>query len=277
MEFFTIKYLRKLLISLNISQNRILWYALNPLVIVELSGNLHYEGMMFGCLLIAIYWLMSNRWAGAAVWWALAVSIKLIPLIFLPLLLRRIGWVKSFWFYVILTLSLAFTFLPFLDSLLIEHILSSVNLYFQTFEFNAGIYYIVRNVLFQLVGYNMIHEIGPVLGSLSFLAILIIALLKPFNWSGMMTRMLVVFTIYMALSTVVHPWYLVNLVIISCLVGKFTYPLIWSLLVVLSYSAYSTIPYAENMLLITLEYLLVLGWLGAELIRQKKIKENKLI
>ena len=143
-EFFTIKYIRKLLNSLQLPHHHVLWYALNPLVIVELSGNLHFEGMMLLCIIVGIYWLMQNKWAGAAIWWAMAISIKLIPVLFLPVLLKQLGLAKSVWFYIITALALIFTFLPFLDEQLVHHILSSINLYFQTFEFNASIYYVIR-------------------------------------------------------------------------------------------------------------------------------------
>ena len=60
-EFFLIKYIRRLLKVLKLPQHNVLWYALNPLVIVELSGNLHYEGMMMMCIVIALYWLIQNK------------------------------------------------------------------------------------------------------------------------------------------------------------------------------------------------------------------------
>ena len=169
-DFFTIKYIRRLLVSLKMPQSNVLWYALNPLVIIELSGNLHFEGMMLGCLVIAIYWLINNRWAGAAVWWAMAISIKLIPLLFLPVIVKRLGIVKGCWFYLITGLALIFTFLPFLDQKLVEHIFSSIDLYFRTFEFNASIYYIVRWFGYQQVGYNIIQKAGPIMSIITFLA-----------------------------------------------------------------------------------------------------------
>ena len=169
-EFFLIKYIRHLLESLKLSQHNVLWYALNPLVIVELSGNLHYEGMMMMCIVIGLYWLIHNKWGGAAVWWAMAISIKLIPVLFLPILLKRLGIVKSFWFYLITSSALLFTFLPFLDQQLIYHISSSIDLYFRTFEFNASIYYLVRWFGFKNVGYNIIQTAGPILSIITFVS-----------------------------------------------------------------------------------------------------------
>jgi len=268
-EFFTIKYIRRLLAILKMPQNNVLWYALNPLVIVELSGNLHYEGMMMLCVVVAIYWLIQHKWAGAAVWWAMAISIKLIPVLFLPLLLPRLGVVKSVWFYMITSLALLFTFLPFLDEQLIQHIASSIDLYFRTFEFNASVYYIVRWLGFKSVGYNIIQTAGPILSIITFFVIIGISFYKNDSWTKMLQKMLLAYSIYLLLASTVHPWYVINLVVLSVFVQRYKYALLWSSLVVLSYIAYQTDVYQENYLLIWVEYIMVIGWLLFELFERR--------
>jgi len=47
--------------------------------------------------------------------------------------------------------------------------------------------------------------------------------------------------------------------------------LAWSLLVILGYAAYHTFPYSENMWLVAIEYLIVIGWIAYE-ISGKRIK-----
>jgi len=268
-EFFTIKYIRRLLEALKMSQRNVLWYALNPLVIVELSGNLHYEGMMMMCIVIAIYGLIQNKWGGAAVWWAMAISIKLIPLLFLPVLLPRLGIVKSVWFYLITSLVVTVTFLPFIDAQLIQHIASSVELYFRTFEFNASIYYIVRWFGFKHVGYNIIQTAGPILSIITLLVVMIISFYKNDSWISMLKKMLLVYTIYLLMASIVHPWYIINLVVLSVFVSNYKYALLWSSLVILSYATYQTENYQENYLLVGIEYLFVTTWLLFELIKNK--------
>lgn len=271
-EFFAIKYIRFLLESLKLSQRNVLWYALNPLVIVELSGNLHFEGMMLFCMVIAIYWLIQNKWAGAAFWWAMAISIKLIPLLFLPILIKRLGFVKSCWFYMITGLTLAFTFLPFLDQKLMEHIFSSVDLYFRTFEFNASIYYIVRWFGFQQVGYNIIQQAGPIMSVITFVLIITIYFINNNSWQDTLKKMLFAFTIYLLMASIVHPWYVINLVMLTVFIKNYKYALIWSALVVLSYSAYITDTYQENHLLLWLEYGIVIIWASIELFMNNRLK-----
>ena len=270
-EFFIIKYIRKLLDGLQMSHHHVLWYALNPLVIVELSGNLHFEGMMLMCVVIGIYWLIHNKWGGAAVWWAMAISIKLIPILFLPVLLKRLGLVKSVWFYIITSIVIAFTFLPFLDEQLIHHLFSSIDLYFRTFEFNASIYYIIRWLGYQKVGYNIIQQVGPILSIATFVLVMMVYFYKNNSWEDMLKKMLFAYTIYLLLATTIHPWYAVNLVLLSVFVKNYRFAIAWSALIILSYSAYMSNAYQENYWLITIEYVVVFGWIGYELLRNKQL------
>lgn len=270
-EFFLIKYIRKLLEALHLPHYYALWYALNPLVIVELSGNLHFEGMMMLCVIVGVYWLMQNKWGGAAFWWAMAISIKLIPVLFLPVLIKRLGLVTSVWFYLVTALVLGFTFLPFLDEKLIAHILSSVDLYFRTFEFNASIYYVLRWFGFKSVGYNIIQQVGPILSITTFVLVMGVYFYKNKFWEDVFKKMLFAYTIYLLLATTIHPWYVINLVVLGVFVRNYRYAVIWSLAVVLSYSAYLTESYSENMILITLEYALVIGWIIYEMFLKRKL------
>jgi hypothetical protein len=269
-EFFLIKYLKRLLEVLKLSQQNILWYALNPLVIVELSGNLHYEGMMMMCIVIALYWLIQNKWGGAAVWWALAISLKLIPILFLPVLVKRLGVFKSFWFYMITAFALLFTFLPFLDQQLVHHISSSIDLYFRTFEFNASIYYIIRWFGFKNVGYNIIQTAGPILSVITFLLAMLLYFYKNNSWLDTIKKMLFAYTIYLLMASIIHPWYIINLIVLAVFVPKYKYSILWSILIVLSYSAYQTSDYKENFLFIGIEYTLVIGVLGFEIWKAKR-------
>ena len=269
-EFFLIKYIRKLLDTLQLPHHHVLLYALNPLVIVELSGNLHFEGMMLLCIVVGIYWLMHNKWGGAAFWWAMAISIKLIPILFLPVLLKRLGFAKSVWFYMITAIALAFTFLPFLDQKLIEHLFSSIDLYFRTFEFNASIYYVIRWLGFKSVGYNIIQQAGPILSITTFVIVMMVYFYKTNSWQDVLKKMLFAYTIYLLLATTIHPWYVINLVLLSVFVRNYKYAIIWSALVILSYSAYMSEAYQENYVLITIEYVIVLGWLAFEIFLNAK-------
>ena len=57
----------------------------DPFIIIELTGNLHFEPVMLFFLICGIYKLYEQKWILAAVLIACSVSVKLIPLLFLPL------------------------------------------------------------------------------------------------------------------------------------------------------------------------------------------------
>jgi hypothetical protein len=237
------------------------------LVIIELTGNLHLEAVMLLFLVLAIYLLVLKKQVYAAVSFGLAVGVKLLPLIFLPLLIKRLGLAKSMIFYATVGATVVVLFLPFYSVDLIPNFFSSLRLYFQTFEFNASLYYLLRWIGYQLTGYNIIATLGIVLAIATFLTIIVIAVReKTVTWLSLFQGMLMCLTAYFLLATTVHPWYITSLVLVS-LFTSYRYPIVWSAVIILSYSAYRTVPYSENLWLVAVEYVVVLSCMGYELFR----------
>jgi hypothetical protein len=263
----TVALLRTLLRRSGKPTRLALLYALNPLVIVELSGNLHFEGVVLALLLLAIFWLENGRVWFSALAWGLAVAVKLIPLLFLPLLIRRIGWGRSLAFGLLVGLVNVALFLPFLEPALVENFTSSLSLYFRKFEFNASVYYLVREGGFWWKGYNIIQKAGPWLLAISTLGIGYLALRRSANTGFPWTKLLFIHTLYLALATTVHPWYLTYLVAFATFT-PYRYPLVWSATAVLSYATYATAGFQENLGLTALEYAVVYGYLFWEVRRQ---------
>lgn len=243
-------------------------YLLHPLVIVELTGNLHFEGLVLSCLLLALWLLSRGRWMGSAVALGLGVATKLLPLLALPLLVRRLGWQRFLGYVAICGGTLALLFSPFLSVELFVNISRSLNLYFRSFEFNASIYYLLRPVGIWLTSYNQIAIIGPALALLSAVSGLVLAWRerRP-SLANLPQTLLLLLTVYFALATTVHPWYLTLLIGLSAL-SRFRYPLVWGGMAVLSYAAYRTTAYTENLLLVGLEYAITVAVLGWELMRR---------
>ena len=274
----TFLFLRKLLQQLKLPQHRAFWCFLNPLVIIELTGNLHFEGLMVMYLLISIYLLLKKKWIWAAVLFGLSVSVKLLPLVLLPLFYHyfrkqeRLNIYKLIAFYGITFLTILITFLPFLSVELIHNFGDSVALWFNKFEFNTSIYYVIRWIGFQTVGWNIIGIAGKILPIVILITILGLSFFRNNNSEKtLFVSMLFAFSIYFLLSTTVHPWYVITPLAISVFTN-YKYLLVWSFTVIFSYSAYSINGFDEQLWLVGLEYVLVIGYLIYEFNSSEKIK-----
>jgi hypothetical protein len=236
-----------------------LLYALNPLVIIETCGNLHFEGFMVFFFLLFVYSYIKGKKIQAFLWFGLSVATKLLPLIFVPLLVKKMGWKPFVKYGVVLGLFLALLFSPLFLGVQFMNFFDSIDLYFRSFEFNASIYYLLRFLGFQISGYNLIAWIGPILGIISLISILIISFKHQIeNFKSLFGPFLIVFSLYLFLGTTIHPWYLIMPICISVFITN-RYILVWSYLIFLSYINYSYPGYHENLWIVTFEYLLVFG------------------
>jgi len=244
--------------------HRALTYLLHPLVVVEVAGNVHMEGVVVCFLLLTGALLARYRQHLAAGALALAVATKLLPLLALPLLVRHLNWPRFWRFGLVLAGSLLVLFLPFLSAQLLEHIGRSLGLYFQSFEFNASVFYVLRAVGSWLMGYDLVGALGPLLGlAAACFAFWLARRAELPTLAALPHWLLLTLSGYLALATTVHPWYLVPLVALSCF-SPLRYARIWAGLAVLSYSAYRTPAYTESGLLLALEYGGVLAWAAGE-------------
>ena len=236
------------------SQN-VLIYAWNPLVVVELTGNLHFEAVMIFFVLLALHLWHINRWKWSASALAAAVASKLIPLIFLPLLVLRKPWKQVIGYWIICGVVIGVLFATIWSPELSEGMRSSLGLYFQKFEFNASIYYLVREIGYAIQGFNIIQTSGLYLALATLVMILWLAWSTPdkLTWPQAMVWALAIFLL---MSTTVHPWYITTLVALAAFTN-YRFPLAWSILVILSYAGYSESGYTENLWLVTTEYLLL--------------------
>ncbi|WP_240607657.1 glycosyltransferase 87 family protein [Marixanthomonas spongiae] len=279
---------RKLLKNLNLNPHTIFWYFLNPFIIIELTGNLHFEGVMLFFLVWALYLLFKGKWFWAAVLLGVSVSVKLLPLLFLPLFfnyflknkkdfsLRFIpfGMTNLILFYAVCLLTVLVTFLPFLSSEFLQNFSATIALWFQNFEFNASVYYIIRWVGFQTVGWNIIGTVGKIMPLIVMAFLLVLAFFRRNETlPKLMTTMLFGVSFYFLLSTTVHPWYVATPLIL-CLFTKYRFPVVWSAAVILSYSAYGPDGFKENLWLVATEYIVVIGYAVWEILFFK-VEENK--
>jgi len=238
-------------------------YALNPLILLEITGNCHFEGAMLCFLLGGIAALGRGRTGLAALFWSLSTASKLVPLMFLPIVWAHLGWRTGLRFMALFAVFCAALFLPLLDLDVLANMAGSLNLYFRQFAFNASGYYALRAVGKALVPptADMGRTLGPILGVAVLVGVLVLAFWKrkkedldPIRF--FYQKLLLASTLYLALATTVHPWY-VALPLGLGLLTSWRFPIIWTCAAFLSYSHYVGGGFQENYGLIALEYALV--------------------
>ncbi|WP_100616160.1 mannosyltransferase [Confluentibacter citreus] len=305
-DFGTLYFGKKLLEKLQLPLHNIFWYILNPFIIIELTGNLHFEGVMIFFLVWSLYLLHKGKWLFAAFILGLSISVKLIPLVFLPLFYQWFAkrnmisninkkldfnsefalslpphnddrkWISNFnkltkllYFYLVIGMTTLLFFVPFYFSGLIDNYSKTIGLWFHQFEFNASLYYIAREIGYLFRGYNEISTIGKVTPVIVVLFVLMLTFLrKNKTMVQLITSMLLVLSFYYFTATTVHPWYIATLLALS-IFTKYKFPLVWSFVIVLSYLAYSNPNNTENLWIIAVEYLIVYSVLFYEIFIKK--------
>lgn len=276
-------YGKKLLSALHLPSHNLFYYLLNPLIIIELTGNLHFEGVMLFFVVAALYFLQKGKWLISAVLLGLSVSVKVLPLLFLPFIWPYLSELKNKEFpsfnlknlrptlnyYALVLITIVLTLLPFLSLKSITHFGQSIGLWFQRFEFNGGVYYIFREAGYLLVYNNINRVYGAV-----FPLVVIFFILKRLwssdnrNLANIIVSLLLSVSLYFMLSTTVHPWYIATPLLLSVFT-KYRFALLWSVVVMWSYSAYGKEGFSEAVGIVIAEFLLVIGYALYEIFFQK--------
>ncbi|WP_445747653.1 mannosyltransferase [Polaribacter sp.] len=278
---------KKLLEKLQLPNYTIFWYALNPFIIIEMTGNLHFEPVMLFFLMLSFYKLHQQKWVLGAIFMGCAISVKLIPLLFLPLFLKWFSSTKSkpnsnktsnlfsfikkidikklIVFYLIIVGVIVLLFAPYLSQNLIANYTKSVGLWFTTFEFNASFYYFFREIGYLISGYNQIAIIGKITALSTVVFILMLAFFRKNNsLENLFISMLFGISFYYFFSSTVHPWYVATPLLL-CIFTKYKFPVFWSFVVILSYHAYSNSTWNENLFLIAFQYILLFSYIIYEI------------
>lgn len=214
------------------------WIILaNPLLLVEGLGNFHAEILVLAGIIWAI-----NFWNQGHDFWAfftffITVAIKLIPALFVPILLFQFWRNKSFWSAALL--GLIILFIPWVNGTYFLHFLSSFTLYIKVFEFYAWAYIPLKEIGQWCYGYNPIKTLGPILSLISVVLVLL------FSWKRIgrkgskaigLTGLLIL-SAYFFFTPIFHPWYFIYFLIPAALLQRPSIILV-SFLVFLSYHFY---------------------------------------
>ena len=263
-DFGVLYYGKKLLTTLNMNPKLIFWYILNPFIIIELTGNLHFEGVMIFFLISSLYALVKQKLLLSAFLLGCSISIKLIPLLLLPVFFwwfiknKQQSTLKNFVqlcnFYTLVLGVVLLSFLPFLSQELITNYATTIGLWFGNFEFNASFYYVFREIGYWFRGYNEIQIIGKITPLVVIMVTLLISFLrKNTEPKTLIHSFLFVLSFYLFTSTTIHPWYIATLLMLSVFTN-YSYIVVWSFTVFLSYYTYSQPNFKESYVVLCLQY-----------------------
>jgi hypothetical protein len=161
-------------------------------------------------------------------------------------------------------------FLPLVFGGAWQNFFQSLQLYQGKFEFNASVYYLLREVGNWLVGYNTIGILTK------FCTVITVAGVIWMSWKrsqptfeGIIGLWVQLYLLYFILQPVVHPWYLLPGLGLSVLTRQWTF-LLWSFGAIFSYQAYIQNPVQEQALFLMLEYGLVLLGLYLDYFRKQR-------
>ena len=259
-----------LLARFDLPQKQVIFYWFNPLVILEVLGNLHFEGLVLFFLVASLAAISRHKLGFSGMFWGLAIGMKLLPLLFAPAFLFWKQTRKSLGFWGMAIGTGLLCFLPLLVGGAWQNFFQSLQLYQGKFEFNASVYYLLREMGNWLVGFNTIGILTK------FGMVITVSGVIWLSWKrsqaafeGMIGLWVQLYLLYFILQPVVHPWYLLPGLGLSVLTRQWTF-LLWSFGAIFSYQAYSQNPVQEQALFLMLEYGLVLLGLYLDYFRKQR-------
>ncbi len=243
-DFVLVKMLISILQKLNLSYNSVLIYALNPLVIIGLTGNINFVGIMLCLLIVAIYLFINNKLFSASFFWAIASITSVFPLFFIPLLMKKLTPLKFIIFCSILVIVIGLAWLPFMHSYLIDNL----TMFQQANSTRFGLIYALE---------PFTKKPQLILYTLFAIVLLSIAISRSTKWSSIVKGMLFCMAAFVLLNSHIEPYYFVILILLSVLVKSYHFAIVWSFLGVFSYAS-NFVPFEQYYPIMALLYSLLL-------------------
>ncbi len=195
-EILIMIYLLKLLHLKKKNLNFIILYAWLPLPIMEYFINIHLEPFGIAFLIIFIYYIEKGFYLISAVPFAFAFLAKFYPVILFPLLIKKMGIKKTFYFAAIFIFLIALFYLPFISDKL--GIFKSLGTYIENWDYNSSVFKALKLFISDGETVRFICSLGLMI-SIGIIA----------NKYNDFTRAaLGIFIAFIIFSTTVHPWYL---------------------------------------------------------------------
>jgi hypothetical protein len=177
------------------AEHLVLAFAWNPLLAIEVAGSGHIDVVVALFLVVSAVALVRNWRTAAAIAFGLAIAVKPLPIVLLPLYWKKVRTRDAMLAAIVLALS----YVPFLDHGRIPF--GSLGTYVQTFRFNGPIF----ATLVQLAPPQFLTALAVLVG---WIMAIYVRRTKP-QWSG--EAFACPMTATLLFAPVVFPWYLLAL------------------------------------------------------------------
>jgi hypothetical protein len=260
----------------------LLFFAWNPLVIMETAVNGHLDILMVFFLLMSLWLFYKNKLAFSGIALACAILGKLIPVILLPVFFfffifgsreEREGRegkkkIEIFAFFTPLVVTIAAFYAIYFESaqnMFLTAINYSSKWYFNNPVFMAILGIVEKNQTAHLVSFSL------------FIVVYLVILTRPMPLEK---KIFFVFAAFVLMNPTIHPWYLIILPALLC-VHRSTLVICWSGLVVVSYIVVYrfklTGTWKDSWLIMIMEYLPLVVLLIINFVRNRgsfKVQQN---
>ena len=200
------------------SKSNIIFYAWNPLVVVEVAGSGHNDSLGVFLLLGTLYFIQRGKYLSAAAGFAFSFMAKYFTLLFLPALLKYFR--KGEWLVIPLVL---FSGYYYFGEHLEPHVLNLMQVG-STWRFNDSLF----SLLLFLTGSLYLSK-ALVIGAMLALAVMVW-----YSGRSVLENAMIMIGGALMLTTTVQPWYLLWMVPFLC----FSPNRAWLLLTALTMLAY---------------------------------------
>lgn len=217
-EFAIVLVLLDLLRRQNEGAHLVLIFAWNPLVAIEVAGSGHVDIVGALLLVVSAAALARRWWATAAVAFGLAVAVKVLPIVLLPMYWKRVRIRDT----ALAAAVVALLYVPFLSHGRV--LIGSLGRYVQSFRFNDPVF----GTLERVASPQMLAGVAVLVG---FLTAAWLRRSSP-EWSQ--DAFAWPMTASLLCAPVVYPWYLLWLLPFAC--SSSTVPIIvWTVSIIPTY------------------------------------------